>query len=443
MKIWLSRLGSAVLSLLLALLVWFVAVQEEYPRQQFGQPIQVSRSGLPDNLVIFGDVLSEVRIEVRAPKGRWPNLQSRDFTAWVDLSGLTAGEYDVPVRVLPPDPQVQVTAVDPPVVRVRLEERKEKSIPVQVNIMDAPAFGYTWGTPVVTPTHVTVAGATSWVDQVATASVDFYFGGARATVERNLQVRARDAAGVVVGFVTVTPRDVKITTPVFPLPGYRELTILVEPTGTPAEGYTIGSVSAEPKLLTVQGDPAAISALSGYITVPVDISGASQNVVERVPLRLPENISSLGTTTVEVRVNLVPISGVQTVRQQPAIQGLGAGLTYTLTLDAVTVFLSGPLPRLLALRPDSVQVVLDVTGRGPGVHLIEPLVAAPSELKVDSVSPQTVEITIGALPTATPTPTPSSGPLLNGTPRATQAPPSGSGSPTPGPTGSAGTGPRP
>lgn len=439
MKTWLSRLGSAILSLILAMLVWFVAVQQEYPRQQFNQPISVSRSGLPENLVVFGDVLSEVRIEVRAPKARWPNLQARDFTAWVDLSGLSAGEYDVPVRVLPPDPQVQVTAVNPPVVRVRLEERKEKSLPVQVNIMDAPAFGYTWGTPVVTPTQVTVAGASSWVDQVAVVSVDFYFGGARATVERNLQVRARDATGVVVGFVSVSPRDVKVTAPVFPLPGYRELTILVEPVGTPAEGYTIGAVSAEPKLVTVQGDPAAISALSGYITVPVDINGADQDVVERVPLRLPENISSLGTTTVEVSVRLVPISGVQTVRQQPVIRGLGAGLAYTLTLDTVTVFLSGPLSRLLALKPDSVLVVLDVTGKGPGVHLIEPLAAAPTELKVDSVSPQTVEITISALPTATPTPTSPAETLLNGTPPV--ASPPGTGTPTPRQT--PGTGPRP
>ncbi|MGQ9767905.1 MAG: CdaR family protein [Anaerolineae bacterium] len=416
MKIWLSRLGTAVLSLVLAMLVWVVAVQEEYPRQRFGQPITVSRSGLPENLVVFGDVLNEVRIEVRAPKARWPNLQARDFTAWIDLSGLSAGEYDVPVRVLPPDPQVQVTAVDPPLVRVRLEERKEKSIPVQVNIMDAPAFGYTWGTPVITPTQVTVSGASAWVDQVAAVSVDFYFGGARSNVERTLQVKARDAAGIVVGFVSVIPRDVKVTAPVFPLPGYRELTVLVEPIGTPAEGYTIGSVAAEPKLVTVQGDPAVITALSGYITVPVNINGANQDVVERVPLRLPENISALGTTTVEVNVRLVPISGVQTVRQQPVIQGLGPGLTYTMTLDAVTVFLSGPLPRLLALKPDSVLVVLDVTGRGPGVHLIEPLVAAPTELKVDSVSPQTVEITIGLLPTLTPTPTGPLSPVWNGTP---------------------------
>ena len=84
-----------LLALALALAVWVVAVREDYPRGQFGQAIPVSQTGLADNLTVFGDVLSDVRISIRAPKGRWANLQARDFRAWVDLAGLGAGEYDV------------------------------------------------------------------------------------------------------------------------------------------------------------------------------------------------------------------------------------------------------------------------------------------------------------------------------------------------------------
>ena len=103
MKTWLSRLGSAALSLILAVMVCIVAVREEYPQREFEQPITVTRSGLPENLTIFGDILNEVRIEIRAPKARWDNLRARDFTAWVDLAGLGVGEYDVRVQVLPPE----------------------------------------------------------------------------------------------------------------------------------------------------------------------------------------------------------------------------------------------------------------------------------------------------------------------------------------------------
>jgi len=90
---------------------------------------------------------------------------------------------NVRVQVMPPDPQVQVLSVDPPAVSVRLEERKEKQVPVVANIMDAAAFGYDWQSPAITPTHVLVTGSAPAVDQVSSASVDMYLRGARGPVE--------------------------------------------------------------------------------------------------------------------------------------------------------------------------------------------------------------------------------------------------------------------
>jgi hypothetical protein len=61
----------------------------------------------------------------------------------------------------------------------------------------------------------------------------------------------------------------------------------------------------------------------------------------------------------------------------------------------VEVILSGPRPRLSALLPDDVPVILDLSGLRLGqVEQLAPVVLQPEGITVDSVIPSIVQVEI-------------------------------------------------
>jgi hypothetical protein len=59
-----------------------------------------------------------VNLRVRGPSDARA-VDAKEFDASVDVAGLGPGEYDLPVRIVPPA-RVGVVGVDPPMVSVRV-----------------------------------------------------------------------------------------------------------------------------------------------------------------------------------------------------------------------------------------------------------------------------------------------------------------------------------
>jgi len=403
MRQWLVEAGTAALSLVLALIVWAVAEQENNPIFVV-RGVPVSLRGMEEGIVLRRPVAASVDVRIRAPQNIWESLRVDDFEAYVDLIGLGAGRYELDVQVPPPQSEVQVLNVEPSRIVVELETIAQRLVPVQVEIMDSPPFGYDARQPVVTPSEVQVSGPSRYVDSIAVAVAEVYLRAARSTVERQLPVILRDKDGQPIGNVVQwTPRMVTVTVPIEQRPGFRDVPVRVRWEGQPARGYRISEVAVEPSIVTLFGSPEAIDAMPGYVeTTPVNIEGADGDVVERLALIVPENVSVLGSQSVVVSVGITPIEGGSLVQRVPVVQGLGEGLEAQLSPRVVDVVLAGPLPRLENLGPSDVQVVLDLTGLGPGTHTLKPTVILPEGIRKETLVPQTIEVKIVQVVTPTP-----------------------------------------
>jgi hypothetical protein len=136
-----------------------------------------------------------------------------------------------------------------------------------------------------------------------------------------------------------------------------------------------------------------------------------------VPLVLPPGISMLGDPTVRVTVKIKPIEGSVNVQIPLTPQGLQPDLSARFSPELLDVILGGPIARLGELQQSDVQAFGNLFNLISGTYQITPTVVVPSDIRIVSLLPSTVQVVIGPAisPTITATAT-ITGPLLTPTP---------------------------
>jgi YbbR domain-containing protein len=410
-----DTLFRAILALLLAVLVWVIASQNNDPTlvEAFPTAIPLTRINQPPDTLVYGQTADSVRVTLRAPESLWKQLTADQIKAEIDLGGRPYGHLTVPVQVLVANRVVEVVRIEPATVDLDFEAITEQSVPVHITRTGDPALGYAVGAASATPSQVVVRGPASFVAKVSVVAGSISVQGARQKVEQPIRLNALDKDGNPVGFVTLSPESVQVSVDIQHLGGFRDLAVKVIVRGQVAPGYRISNVTVDPPIVTVFGSAQAIDQSPGYLeTVPISVTNAQDDVVERVPLNLPGGISMLGDPAVQVRVQVEAIQGGLTVQRPLTVQGLAHGLETKLSPDTIDVILTGPLPKLQALKPDDVRVVVDLGNLGPGTHQIKPQAIVPQGIVAETMLPATIQVTIGLQgtlnlsPVATPSVTP-------------------------------------
>ncbi len=397
-------------ALVLALAVWISAVTSTDPTEerQYSEPVPIEVIGLDPGLMITNEPADQINVVLSAPRSIWNQLTADPSTirATIDLSGLEPGSHSVPVQVQVSLRPVQIVSHAPRAVTVTLERLSTRTVPINLVTRGDPAIGYQAGLPTLSQTSTVVSGPASMVERVQKVEALLDLTQVFETLNRTLTLQAVDANESPVNGLTLTPDRVTVTLPINQKGGYRNVVVKVVTSGEITKGYRLTNISVFPPAVTVfSSDPTAITNLPGFVeTMPLDLTNAKDDLDIALTLNLPEGVSVVGDQTVLVRVGIAAIqSSLPLSNQKINIIGLAPNLKATLSPETIDLILSGPLPLLDALKQGDVTISLDVSGLLRGTYQLDPKIEVTiSEIKVESVLPGTIQVTISNAPTPTP-----------------------------------------
>ncbi len=414
--------ASAVLALVLALLVWFVAAseQDQFIDQRLPQAVEVTFSNLGAGLVNMGPQSAETTVTLRGPQSLLNTLDPTKIQIAADLAGLGPGEHEVPLVYSPPEP-LSLVDLSPDVVTVRIEAIETRMLDIQLQQTGDPSTGFEAGTPVLSVITGTVTGPSSVVGRVSQLAVSLNIAGARRDIGQAITLRALDAQNQDVSGVTIEPKQVSVSMPITARPGYREVAVQVKWLGLPADGYRVSSVNVSPSVITVSSsDARQVSELPGFVeTEPLQIDGVTETVIQKVGLVLPEGVTVQGDLAVTVQITIQAIESSVTIPVRVELINLAAGFNARVDPETVSVVIRGPVA-LLGLKPEDIQLAVDLAEQdSAGTYLLAPIVVAvPESLSVESIQPAQVQVVVARGPR--PTRTPTSRPTFTMTPTPTQ-----------------------
>ncbi len=311
--------GLKLTSLLLAFVLWFLAVQINDPKDTVtfsGISVKLTNTDLleEENKVYeIMDNTDTVRVTIRAPKSVTKDLRASDIVAVADVSKLT----DINTIAISYSIQgVSSTSYDAirgdhDTVRLNVEDRASKWIRVLSQTVGEVADGYLVMNSSADQTQINVTGPESAVSKISYAGVEVDVSGATNSMSLSVEPRLYDAEGNLLELsgVNTNVNSIHMTVEVLAV---KEVPVKLAVTGNPAEGYlATGQVECDIENVRIAG-PATVIAGINSISIPaelLDITGATGNVVNTINIKdyLKDNVrladnSFSGRVTVTVYV---------------------------------------------------------------------------------------------------------------------------------------------
>lgn len=366
----------------------------------------------PNSYVLTGD-LGFVHVRYQTTQELLGNVVAEAaFVARVDLSSYDMDDapapqiLDVEVRSL--NENIEVLSVEPAAVRVEIDQRDQRMVPVDVDFGTVPE-GLEVDDPETSEDEVQVRGPASVVAQVDRVVALVNIDASGIDFDRPVTVVPVDIEGqpIGVGLIEVDPQTIAVRIDVQAVEETRTVPVRAVIDGTPAPGFALEAFSISPQVVTIRGLPAVLADIPEIVTEPLDIDGAAADEEFDAELVIPDGAELVdGEPRATVEVTIGPSVSSRTFLVGVICENAGAN-GCLLGIEQVSLTLSGPGDALSDLSAADVTPTVDAAGLAPGSYSLTPIVPGlPEGVELIGISQGAVPVTIVAPATPAPQPTP-------------------------------------
>lgn len=387
-KVITNNFGLKLLAALFAVILWLAVVNIDDPKisQRFSASVVIENAEYLTEQGKYFEVLNDTNtivFTVTAKRSYIEKLSNTDFKAVANMENAAIdnesgiGKVPIEVTALRYSSLVTISKATQN-LEIALDNLAQDQFIVGVETTGTLSDGCALGEVTVSPNLLKVSGPESVVSSIdhVTASIDVT--NMTADVVASVIPVLYDSDGNVVdkSDLTLNMSTVTVTVRILDI---KDVSLIFNVTGTPADGYAYMDMEYEPKTIAIKGTASSLNNVTA-INIPenaLDISGARGDITQVIDVSeyLPSGvtIADQSQAKVNVTVHIAQLSAKVVNIFPSSIRVLNLPEGYKLSFDTsvIRVNVNGIAEDIAALDTDSIVASIDAGQLTPGTHEVE------------------------------------------------------------------------
>ncbi len=385
-----------LLSLVLALFLWFYVVAVENPlseRRISKIPIQfTNHSDLEKRgLAIDYSNIQKMDIVISGTRSDVMKVSADDVSATADLTGYGKGKNYVAVTVKVPR-KVDLVEQKVQFISVNVEKLQTAKKKVNINFTGNVAKDRQAKLFSQDLSEVQVTGAKSQVSKVYKVLADLDAAKLTENAKKyNLKIYAADAKGKQIKGVKFSTKTVNATAGMYTV---KEVPLNIDLKGEPPAEYRISALDA-PKTAKIMGFPADLEGIEKLTSNPVYLDDLKESEKIQIEVDLPEGVELVDPKSLQLEVTIKDMVSKEFVFSSANVDIRGLSEGKNITMDSQTLRVKAfSKDETGDISMDDIQLYVDLTGLDSGEHKVKVRFEAQNDISDVSVEPQDIAVKI-------------------------------------------------